>query len=218
VTTTTGPLPPPLQTDRPGSSPPDRRGPTVTGLVLVAVGVLWSLHLLGVDLRWELVLPAALVLTGVALLLGGRSAVVRGLVPVGVVLSVLAVATVVTDTVPTVTSGAGDRDVRITDVADLDPVYELGAGDLTLDLRGLDLPPGVTPLRVSVGVGQLRVQVPADARLVVDADVGGGELEVLGTQVDGVGASRRIVEAGAPDAGTLEVEANVGLGRLEVTR
>jgi hypothetical protein len=195
--------------------PPARR-PIVSGTVLVVIGGLWLLHVLGVPIVWPVLLPAAVVIIGLVVLVGGRSPVTAGLVPLGVVLAVVAGIVVL---LPGVSSlEAGDRVLVVRDVADLQDAYELGAGQLTLDLRALDLPPGSTELRVDVGMGELRIQVPEEATVEVDGRVTAGELRAFGTRIDGVGARRLVTDAGRDGAGTLTIEARVGLGTLEVSR
>jgi hypothetical protein len=200
----------------PGPPRPADRRPIVPGLVLIAIGSLWLMHVLGVPIVWTILLPVAVVLVGLAVLVGGRSPVTAGLVPLGVV---LAIAAGIVTLLPGASSfEAGDRVLVVDDVADLQEVYELGAGQLTLDLRGLELPSGSTEVRVDVGLGDLRIRVPEEATVVVDARVTAGELLAFGTRVDGVGARRQVADAGREGAGTLEIEAQVGLGTLEVSR
>jgi hypothetical protein len=200
----------------PGPPRPAGRRPVVPGLVLIAIGSLWLAHVLGVPIVWTILLPAAVVLVGLAVLVGGSSPVTAGLVPLGVV---LAIAAGIVTLLPGASSfEAGDRVLVVDDLADLQEVYELGAGQLTLDLRGLELPSGSTDVRVDVGLGDLRIRVPEEATVVVDARVTAGELVAFGTRVDGVGARRQVTDAGREGAGTLEIEAQVGLGTLEVSR
>jgi hypothetical protein len=223
VRTTTDPPPPAASTPAaggpqgtPGPPRPSDRRPVVPGILLIVIGVLWLLHVLGVPIVWTILLPAAVVLVGLAVLVGGRSPVTAGLVPLGVV---LAIAAGVVTLLPGVSSlEAGDRVLVVRDVADLQEVYELGAGQLTLDLRGLDLPPGSTEVRVDVGLGDLRIRVPEEATVVVDGRVTAGELRAFGVRVDGVGAQRQVTDVGREGGGTLEIEAQVGLGTLEVSR
>jgi hypothetical protein len=210
--------PPPAGEPRGTPDPPrpaDRR-PIVPGIVLIVIGGLWLLHVLGVPIVWSIVLPVAVVLVGIAVLAGGRSPVTAGLVPLGVVLAVVAG---IVALLPGASSlETGDRVLEVRELGDLQDAYQLGAGQLTLDLRALDLPPGRTELRVDVGLGDLRVRVPAEATIEVDGRVTAGELRAFGTQVDGVGARRQVTDAGREDAGTLAIEARVGLGTLEVSR
>jgi hypothetical protein len=208
--------PPPADEPSTDREPPPRR-PVAAGVVLVTVGGLWLLHVLGVTIAWAVLLPVAVIAIGLAVLLGGRSPVTAGLVPLGIVLAVLA--GLVTLLPGTTSLEAGDRDLVVTDLADLEDRYELGAGQLTLDLRELDLPPGTTtPLELRVGLGELRVRVPDDVTVTVDGRVTAGELVAFDTRVDGVGPRRQLTADGAPGAGTLAIEASVGLGTLEVSR
>lgn len=196
--------------------PPPPRRHLVPGVALLVAGGLWLAHVLGADLRWQLLLPAALIAIGLAVLVGGRRAAAAGLVTIGTVLAVVAI---VVALFPGTTSlSAGERTLTVTSVTDLDDRYQLGAGELTLDLRDLDLPTGTTRLEVQVGAGQLTVLVPPEATVVVDASVGLGEVIMFGDRVGGIAPDRRVTEDGAPGAGTLEIEANVGLGQLEVSR
>jgi hypothetical protein len=225
---TTTPAGPPPGADNPpppappwggpgGDGPPPRRQrPVVTGIALIVAGGLWMLHVLGVPLRWELLLPGALIVIGLAVLVGGRSATTAGLVTIGTVVAIVALLVTVFPTTPN--ASAGDRTFSVTSMADLQERYELGAGDLTVDLRELELPAGTTSLQVRVGAGQLTVLVPPDVTVVVDAEVGLGEVVAFDTRVGGITPQRRVTDEGAPDAGTLEIEASVGLGQLEVSR
>jgi hypothetical protein len=206
---------PPAPPPGPNAPPPrGERRPVVTAVALIAVGVLWGLHILGVTLRWELLLPSALIVIGLGVLVGGRSAATRGLVTLGTVLAIVAVLTFLFPASPDVS--AGDRTLTVASIDDLAERYELGAGELTVDLRQLDLPEGTTTLEVRVGAGQLLVRVPPEVTVVVDAQVGLGELDAFGTRVSGVAPQRRIVDDG--DTRTLAIDGSVGLGQLEVTR
>lgn len=208
---------PPPAGERPWDREPPPHRPVAAGVVLVAVGALWLLHVLGVTIAWPVLLPMAVIAIGLAILVGGRSRVTAGLVPLGVVLAVLAG---VVALLPGSTSlEAGDRDLVVADLAELEERYELGAGQLTLDLRELDLPAGTTtPLELRVGLGELVVRVPDDVTVTVDGRVTAGELVAFDTRVDGVGPRRQLTVDGAPGAGTLAIEASVGLGTLEVSR
>lgn len=215
--------PPPTMTrpgatdDRPlagGAS--DLRRPVVPALVLIAVGIGWGLHLLGVPVRLGVVLPVALVLIGVGVLIGGTASWTRTLVAVGTWVAIIAVAVVVVP-IP-LDVGVGDRDHRVTTLDELESAYTLGIGELTVDLRELELPAGTTTLEARLGIGQVNLRVPGEVTVVVDGVVGLGQFEAFGTTVGGIAPGQRVVEEGEPGAGTLEIEASVGLGQLEVLR
>jgi hypothetical protein len=144
-TTADRPPPPPAaappSVGEPMSAPgqPSRR-PIVSGIVLIVIGGLWLLHVLGVPIVWSVLLPGAVVLIGLVVLVGGRSPVTAGLIPLGVVLAVVAGVVIL---LPGVSSlETGDRVLVVRDVADLQDAYELGAGQLTLDLRAARSPAG----------------------------------------------------------------------------
>ncbi|MCZ7417106.1 PspC domain-containing protein [Streptomyces sp. WMMC897] len=72
--------------------------------------------------------------------------------------------------------------------ADVRPAYDLGSGEGVLDLSGLDLAEDQTvSSEVSAGVGELRVIVPENARLVLDLDIVVGEYRLTGGSFDGDG-------------------------------
>ena len=65
----------------------------------------------------------------------------------------------------------------------------------------------------------MQVRVPEDAALRIDASAAAGKVDVLDETSDGTGVDDRIVSPGAtPSAPVLELDAEVGFGRLAVTR
>jgi len=107
--------------------------------------------------------------------------------------------------------GTGNRVYTPPTAAAIQPSYSLGVGDLRVDLSQIN---PVTPAHVhaSVGIGELKVIVPRDAKVTVNAHAKVGELFVLGGHDDGHNA---IVHVGT---GTLRIDARVGAGRIDVVR
>ncbi len=186
------------------------------GIALILGGIIWLLALAGVDLRWEVLLPMALLAIGVIVLVVPRRGVTDGLVGVGIVVAVIALA------MPFVPGGAsitaGEREHRVLRAVDLDDTYALGAGSLTLDLRDLELEGATTPIRARLGLGELIVLVSDDITVSGHARVGIGEVTVFGTSQGGIGPSQAIVDAERSDGHIIELDASVGIGRIEVTR
>jgi hypothetical protein len=212
------PSPRPPEPPAPSAGPsPEDRGPGAVawGVVLIAAGALWLLSLAGVSLQWEVLLPAALVVTGIAVLVWPRSAG-SGLLGLGVVLLVL---TLFVAVLPGATSvSAGDRAFTVSDPADLDDAYDLGAGNLVLDLASLELS---EPMEVTarVGMGELVVVVPEEVRLEGRARVGLGEVEVFGDATGGVAPTVDLDGVGSEgDAEVLTLDLQVGMGQIEVRR
>jgi predicted membrane protein len=108
--------------------------------------------------------------------------------------------------------GVGDRSYAPASAADVHRSYALGVGDLKVDLSGVG---GDRRLRVDahVGIGSLRVTVPPDMPVVVDAHVKAGSVDALGRSDDGRNARVRI-----GGSGQLHVDARVGAGSIDVVR
>ncbi|MFJ8106903.1 PspC domain-containing protein [Streptomyces sp. NPDC096132] len=215
----------------PGRSPAPR-GPRWTGgwvfLLAVLVGGLvtrltWDDHPLGTSLQAGL--AAALIVFGagiaVSSFLGrtGAGSVFLAIVTAGL----LACSAVLPKDVGTHWI---DTTWRPAAVADVRESYDLGTGDGTLDLSRLDLAKGQTvSTNAEVGVGRLRVIVPPDVTVHVSIDVGLGDIQLPGEDKEDVdvepGKNRTATlspVSGAKDAGTLDLDLQVGVGQAEVTR
>jgi phage shock protein PspC (stress-responsive transcriptional regulator) len=114
-------------------------------------------------------------------------------------------------------AGMGNRDIAPAVAADLHSRYELGIGNLTVDLRGLSLPVGETKLKTTVGIGNLRVLVPQNASVVVDGRAQAGKVDVLGRSDNGTSVEQQFF-ARTGSGRVLVLDAWVGLGHVEVVR
>ena len=191
----------------------------VLGVLLAAAGLFGLLAVLDVyDVDLEVAFAAGVAIIGVAIAVGAMTQRrVGGLVFLGLVL--LAAFGVATATPVSISSGVGEKTEQPATVAALESSYELGMGELDLDLGAVTLPAGTTPVDASVGIGSLVITVPEDVALEIDAQAGVGEINVLGARDDGINAHRTFSFAGStPDAPVLEVEADVGIGNIEVQR
>jgi hypothetical protein len=111
--------------------------------------------------------------------------------------------------------GYGERVYFPSSASEVRPAYDLGAGRLEVDLRGVDFPPGERRLELELGFGEAMLVVPEDLCVVVDGDVGAGYLRIL--QWDDGGFNVGWDDGGAaPNAAVLVVDAHVGMGSLEV--
>jgi hypothetical protein len=212
---TTEPLPPA------GPAPPaDRHGPAsatvLVGALLVLVGIGWLLDASGVEVPWRAVLPAALIAVGLACVAGAFRGRQHALMVVGVALTVVLSLAAAADWDLDVPwgGGVGDRTERPTTPADLTG-YELGVGNLVVDLRQLQVPPGTTAVEARVGIGELVVEVPQGVSVQVVASSGLGQVQVFGDEDGGI-ASR--IDASSEQGGDrrLELDARVGLGEVRV--
>jgi hypothetical protein len=183
----------------------------VIGALIAAVGVGWVLDEAGVSVPWRMFPSAALILIGFALLvtlLAGRG---RGaLIGLGIAAAVAAVAVGVG--ADRYAGSAGDRLVAPTAIEW--PVNtRVSAGNVTVDLTRHALPEQGT-LQVDVGAGELRLILPADAGIGVDASTTAGTITVDDVKVgDGIDVQW---SGATPAAPSVTVELHVGLGNIEV--
>jgi Cell wall-active antibiotics response 4TMS YvqF len=218
------PEPPPPPGPEPAPAvPTDRHAPAaatvLVGALLVLVGIGWLLDAAGIAVPWRAILPASLIAVGLACVAGAFQGRQHALMVVGVALLVVLSLAAAIDwnlDVP-LTGGVGDRTEQPRSPADLTE-YELAAGDLLVDLRQLQVPPGTTAVEARVGVGELVVRVPAGVSVEVMARSGIGEVQVLGEQEGGFGSRIDRIADAAGGRGTLRLDLRVGLGQVRVDR
>ena len=189
------------------------------GALLAASGVFGLLAVLDVyDVDLAVAFASGVAIVGATIAVGAMTQRrVGGLVFLGLIL--LAAFGVAAATPVSISSGVGERTEQPATVAALESSYELGMGELDLDLGAVKLPAGTTPVEASVGIGSLVITVPEDVALEIDAHAGVGEYNVLGDRDDGINAHQTFSFPGStPDAPVLEVEADVGIGNIEVQR
>ena len=191
----------------------------VVGALLAAAGAIGLLAVLDVyDVDLDVALAVGLVIVGAAIAFGALTQRrVGGLVVLGVLLlGAFAIAAV---TPVEVSGGIGEKTETPATVIDLSPAYELGVGSLDVDLDDLALPAGRTAVDASVGIGELVVTVPEDVAVELDAHVGVGDMDVFGTHDDGLDVDKKLsIPGSTEDAPVLELEVDVGVGRVEVER
>ena len=191
----------------------------VLGALLAVAGLFGLLAVLDVyDIDVAVALAVGVLVVGVAIAFGAMTQRrVGGLVFLGLIL--LGAFGAAAATPVSVSSGVGEKIERPESAAELDRSYELGIGELNLDLGAVSLSPGTTSVDASVGVGNLVITVPRGVALEIDAHAGVGEVDVLGRRDDGIDAQKTTSVAGStPNAPVLDVEADIGMGNIEVRR
>ncbi|MFE4666358.1 PspC domain-containing protein [Streptomyces sp. NPDC056716] len=216
----------------PHPAPPKSRGPRWIGgwtflfaLVAGALGtqLTWAEHPLGTSLQTGLACAMLVFGLGIAVssLLGrtGAGSVFMAVLTAGLLAGAAALPKdVSTEWTRTTWQPAA--------VAQVEREYNLGTGQGTLDLSQVDVAKGQTvSTRAEVGVGRLRVIVPADATVRVSVDVGLGDMQLPGEKQQDVdvapGKFRQMTlppTQDAKNAGTLELHLQVGVGQAEVSR
>jgi phage shock protein PspC (stress-responsive transcriptional regulator) len=108
--------------------------------------------------------------------------------------------------------GVGDRTYQPATAAAVQPSYEVGIGNLRVDLSHVS-PNTPVKVKAKVGIGELKVVVPATAAVTVNARAKVGDVYVLRSHDDGHDAA---VHTGT--GGGLVIDATVGAGRIDVVR
>ena len=178
---------------------------------LIAIGGAWAAAAGG-----ETLVAIAVIAAGVAILAGAFLRPVRWLVLPAVALA-LSAGTVSAAGID-LDGGVGERDYRPASAADLHDKYELGMGQLVVDLRQTDLPPGDVPMEIDLGIGDARVVVPKDVCVATDAHVGVGEARAFDLHNEGVDVDLEDLPDTRPAVTRLLVKGDVGVGSLRIGR
>jgi phage shock protein PspC (stress-responsive transcriptional regulator) len=113
-------------------------------------------------------------------------------------------------------NSVGDREYRPASAVEIHDEYELGMGQLVVDLRGADLPPGDHPLRLDLGVGHALLLVDEDVCVASEAEVGLGAVQVFDQDSGGADVSWADLGRAPGDTPRVVVDADVGIGAFEV--
>lgn len=199
---------------------PGRDARSITKATLIGLGVLVLMCVLAVGAFWgaaaggEGVIAGLVIAAGAAVVAAAFVKPARWLILPALALAIPAGFVAAADI--SLDGGLGDKTYRPGTVAEIRDTYEIGAGDLTIDLRGVDLPAGDSRLNVDVGMGHAQVIVDPDVCVATTAEVGMGAIAVFGNENGGVDVDLddvRTPRAGAP---RVLLDADVGLGFVEV--
>ena len=169
-------------------------------------------------------LGVALGVVGLGLLAGSLLHSGRGLIPFALVLSALTwgALSAPLDQIP----GGDVGDVQVTPitVSQLQPDYRRGFGDVTLDLRHLDLSGSTAdlPLSIETGMGDVTVRLPANTDVRFTADAGLGDIGFEQQQVSGAPSAHLTAYSlgadGVASGRTLVLDVHAGAGDVAVRR
>jgi phage shock protein PspC (stress-responsive transcriptional regulator) len=185
------------------------------GIVLVALAVGGLVGAaIGSALGGGVIVAGLVIACGVGLIGGAFRGGARWLIVPALVLALPLGAVAATDL--DVSGTWGDRTFRPGTVADVERGYEMGLGEMRVDMREVDLPPGRTDLPLELGLGEVQVLVPRDLCVTTEADIGMGAFDVGDGEQGGVDLD---VDEGpyvAPGVPELHVVADIGVGALFV--
>ncbi len=216
--------PPPPPTDPPARpSDGEQREPAIITRFALSLVSLWLAAAIAADaLDWleadaSTVVAVALVIVGVAGIAAGLFGGGRGLIPVGILLSLTFAAALVIE--PVLENGVGEREHAIADPTELEPAYRLGIGELIVDLSELDLAPGETAtVEVELGIGRAEVLLPPDVDVQLEGDVGIGELVMLDQTENGIRNELDVDRDTTDTAPTVIIDLSVGIGSGVIER
>jgi phage shock protein PspC (stress-responsive transcriptional regulator) len=164
-------------------------------------------------LPWSTVTGIALGIIGVGLALAalrGRGG--RMLIGHGIFLAVLTLVLSVSGL--SGTSGYGQQTWTPTSVDTVADSYYWNAGQATLDLSGITVPPGETVRTdVTVGGGQVTVLLPADTSIDAHCSVTVGHVDCLGQQSSGVRAEYHANRPGNSRHGVIDIDIHSNAGQ-----
>jgi len=183
-------------------------GSAFWGLVLLLIGAVWLLNNVGVmyfdfgdfvSRAW----PVVIIIIGVWLLIGGGNRrVVRHV-----------------DSTETVSHGVGDVDLSPGEIGEDGLHINVSAGEIHLDVGSTKFGDRESHVQVKLGLGDIKVTLPRDLPVKVEARTGIGDLHVLDNHRDGFGAKLDFQDS---DYGTarrkLFLITKSGLGDVTVKR
>lgn len=140
---------------------------------------------------------------------GGKHTALAG----ALLMPVLAVAAVAA---PYLDDGVGDRSYHPTAFDDVEAEYQFGIGNLEIDLRDVEFPPGEHLIEVDHGIGAVRVQLPADVSYSAVGDVSIGKIDLFDQSDDGFNST---IDAETEEVGratvVLELETSIGYASVD---
>ena len=113
--------------------------------------------------------------------------------------------------------GFGERQERPGTLAEVKDTYRLGAGELVIDLRNVDLPAGDHPLSVRIGAGHAQVIVDRDVCVASKAEIGMGAVAIFDHDSGGIDVDWRDTPRASGNTPRLVLDGHVGLGLIEVS-
>jgi phage shock protein PspC (stress-responsive transcriptional regulator) len=171
---------------------PRKRTPgrsALSGLTLSVAAIAIAITVLvdgTTDISWTTYIAVALGVVTAGVLVGTFFGRPGPLIPVGLVLAALLI---VGSLMPN--AGMGDKVVNPLTAAGVEGAYEHGMGVVRLDLTAVNDVEQLlgSTIRVENGAGDIKVTVPDDLNVAVDAQVDAGEIRVFGRKADGTDVS-----------------------------
>jgi phage shock protein PspC (stress-responsive transcriptional regulator) len=114
-------------------------------------------------------------------------------------------------------AGVGSRSDSPVAAADIHSKYTLGIGKYALDFSQVELPKGETFVKATVGIGELRVTVPANATVYASGRVQAGDMTLLGQHDSGTHVHSHVIDR-TGSGRVIVLDLHAGLGTVRVYR
>ena len=220
--------PDPTPPEAPVSTPPPAREPSFLGRVtfgfaVLALGVLGLLDSVvpGFHPQFRHYVALLVAVIGLGLIVGAWFGRPGGLIVLGVVLIPLLVLSPLAELFDRRSvfnlefSSTELTNYRPDSVWEILDEYELGVGELVIDLRDVDFAGQSVSTEVDVGIGAVSVYLPDSVSARVYGRVGLGELQVGNQGNGGIGVDTVYYLNGS--AGTFALDVEVGIGQVDVS-
>jgi hypothetical protein len=207
-----GPPQPPL-----AGAPASRLGRTVVSIMFLAIGLLAVADLLGLRTSAMAYIALPLAIIGLGLVTGTWLGRARWLIVLGAILSVaLGIGAAANGS-----ASKGEVSWRPANIEQLESNYHIDIGNAVLDLSAISFAGRQESIDVGVGAGNLTLLLPSNVDVRLQAKVGVGNADVLGSKWNGVGQPTHYFNDDGADGaggGQLTIQAQVDVGNLEVRR
>ena len=200
---------------------PTRDAGSLLRATLLGLGVLLLCWLLAAVAFWataaggEVVVAGVVIAAGVALVAAAFVRPARWLILPAIAVAIPAAFVAASGL--ELDGGIGERTYRPASAAAVQERYELGIGELVVDLRDADLPAGDRRLDLELGMGEVFVVVPDDVCVGIDVRLGAGDVDLFGRDAGGVDVAFTEAPAAPAGATRLLVDADIGFGALKIT-
>lgn len=195
---------------------PRKRGPLLFGvtvaLLLFSLGLLGTADVAGVEIPPSAYPALAVSIIGLMLVIGAWYGRAGGLIALGLAATLVLAASTGAENFD------GDQRVAPTSADQVHDKYDIGAGELLLDLSELSDPGALAGRTISLegGIGHIILVVPDDVDARVNAAVDGpGNIKILGTDLGGVETRQSWLHDTA-GTGLVTIDVELGVGEIEV--
>ena len=191
----------------------------IWGVILVLVGVVALLRQFDLpEPPWRAVAAGALVLVGLGIVAKSRKGLNGGLLVIAIVLTV-GLATRVRLPLTGIESGFGDRRETVNAPGQLLSQYGHAFGAMRIDVTDAALAEGTTTIQTNVAFGDLRITVPPDVGVRMEAATAFGSTRLLDDELGALESNRVVTTPGYEQARKrLDIRSNTAFGATRVTR